>query len=443
MLTEEDAERLIRVRCEPKNHDYKESLRWGGSTKDEKLELIRDILGMANIQDGGKIIGGVKDDDFSFVGVTEDDVASFDQTDLNQFLEKYTDPKHACIIYKHEFDGKRTVIIEVPEFKEVPILCKKEGHSSTDTSNQILKRGQIYIRTDKGSTEGISTVEDMRELLGRGLVKKSDELLRSIKRLIDGKPLSKEVDSIHNYDTEINGANDYFEDTIGEGLNRYGHWVLLVYPTDYNPNRFTNYSDISVLVENSVVRKTGWNFPHTDTEGNVDNFESGRESVTVFDAHQLGFDRITIEGYRAYFSGLFIWKGAFTEGEKKDVVDGRHVMSFVKVIFQVTKFLLFIKRYFQDNALDSDLEIAVFLHGAKDRKLVSFDSGRPLYGKYVSKIDTVTAKYLGSFASVKASYLDIAKELILTIFEQFNWDKIREKESIITHWQHELMEDNF
>ncbi|MEE9455632.1 MAG: ATP-binding protein [bacterium] len=443
MLTEEDAERLIRVRCEAKNHDYKEFLRWRGSTKDEKLELIRDILGMANIQDGGKIIGGVRDADFSFVGNAEDDVASFDQTELNQFLERYTDPKHVCIIYKHEFDGKRTVIIEVPEFREIPIICKKEAHSSDGSNTQILKRGQIYIRTDKGSTEAISTVEDIRELMGRALVKKSDELLHSKKRLIDGKPLREEGEDLLKYTSEVDAANDFFEEKIGEGLKKYGHWELAAYPIDYNPQRFPNYSEIGALVERSVVRKTGWDFPHTDTKGNVNNFENGRESVTVFDARRLGFNRITIEGYRAYFSGLFIWKGAFKEGEKTDVENGKYVISFLSIIFQITEFLLFIKRYFADIATGSDLKIAVFLHGAKDRKVVSFESGRRLYGDYVSKIDLVKANYKGSFAAIRASDLDIAKELILTVFEQFNWDTIREKEGLVTNWQKKLIEGDF
>ena len=99
----ERIEELLKLKCENKNLDYKEACSWN-SSKEVKGEIIKDILAMANTQDGGTIIFGIRDSDFKFVGLSEDDYKSFDQTKVNYFLHKYTDPKHTCYINKYIID---------------------------------------------------------------------------------------------------------------------------------------------------------------------------------------------------------------------------------------------------------------------------------------------------------------------------------------------------
>ncbi|MFH1336928.1 MAG: ATP-binding protein, partial [Candidatus Zixiibacteriota bacterium] len=302
MLLEEDIKQLLSQKTETKNLDFKERFNWKNSSKDEKLDIIKDVLAMANTQDGGRIVFGVRDDNYEHVEMSDEDYQSFDQTKVNDLLHNYTEPKHSCQVYKHKIDEKYIVVIDTPEFEEVPIICKKDECSSDNPREQILKKGQIYIRTDKATTQMVSSAEDMRELLGRALVKKGDELLGMIERLIKGKPLKPSEESKEKYAEEIKEAEAFLSENIGEELKKYGHWAIYAYPTEYDSNRIDEKKIKELMQKAEANLTTYWPFPHTH-DRNSSNFPNGRQSYTT-----EGIDR---EGYRAFKSGLFVWKKAF------------------------------------------------------------------------------------------------------------------------------------
>jgi len=434
LLLEEDIRQLLKIKTENKNLDYKEGLNWDTGSKDQKLEIIKDILAMANTQDGGRIVFGVKDKDIDYVGLSEDDFKSFDPTKVNDFLHNYTEPKHSCYVYKQKLDEKFIVIIDVPEFPEVPIICKNDAHSSIDKSKQILKKGQIYIRTEKASSEAISSVEEMREFLGRALIKKSDELLQSVERLIKGKPLKPTEESKEKYREEIKEADEFFTENIGDALKTHGYWEVIAYPTDYNPKRISDHKQIKELIEKSEAKRSGWNFPFTDLHGNSSNFTKGRQSFTIDDMY--------IEGYRAYQSGLFAWKSVIWEDVQGYKINGNTVLSFERVIIIITEFFLFFKRYYELIAPESDLHFEIAINGAKNRKI--FSLGRGLYSirfqayKYISTEKRIYIYDDKKVVELKVMYKEIAIQIIKRIFTIFNWNEISEE--FIDKWQTKLLE---
>jgi predicted HTH transcriptional regulator len=70
-MTDELLRRLLNRKAETRNLDYKEAFNWFSSTNDQKCEIIKDILGMLNTQDGGRIVIGVADDDHIPIGVDQ------------------------------------------------------------------------------------------------------------------------------------------------------------------------------------------------------------------------------------------------------------------------------------------------------------------------------------------------------------------------------------
>lgn len=55
------------------------------------------------------------------------------------------------------------MLLDVREFEEVPVLCKREF---TDGPRQILRRGACYVRRrDKIETSEIPSQDEMRELI--------------------------------------------------------------------------------------------------------------------------------------------------------------------------------------------------------------------------------------------------------------------------------------
>lgn len=424
----EDIHQLLEIKTETKNLDHKEGLNWDKSSNDEKLEIVKDIIAMANTQDGGKIVIGVRDGDYEFVGLSEEDYKSFDQTKLNEFLHKYTDPKFSCQVYKDKIYEKYVVVIDIPEFQEVPIICKRDAHSSKNNSKQILQKGQIYIRTDKASSEVIPSAQEMRDLLGRAIVKKGDELLNNIEHLIKGKPLKTTEDSEEKYKIEIKETNDSLSMVLGEELKKYGYWEVYAYPMDYVAKRIAELKKIKELIEKSEVGLRGWPFPCTDN-GNASNFTKCRQSYTTGGRY--------IEGYRAYQSGLFVWKRAIWEDiEYKS--NGKPVLSFISAIWSITEFFLFFKRYYTEIAPDSDLHIEIILNGMKDRKLIALDPSDSLEDRYSAKDDLIRIQEDIKVVDLRASYKEIANRVIRDIFTVFNWDNVSEE--VIDKQQTKLIE---
>lgn len=420
---------LIQLKTENKNLDYKEKFNWNRATKKEKVEIIKDILAMVNTQDGGRIIFGVRNKDYDFVGLSKKDFESFDQTDVNNLLHEYSEPRLNCQVYKYKkiLNDKNTLVIDIGEFLEIPIICKKDFQ--TKDNKHILKRGHIYIRTNKATSESINTPEQMRDLLGRAIIKKSDELLDNIRRLIKGKPMKITEEYQKKFQEEIEESDQFFEENIGNELRKFGNWELCVYPVSYYKDLINNQSEIKDLTEKSEVLLMGWNFPHSDIQGNASNFSKGRKSFTIRHKH--------IEAYIAYLSGLFVYKKIFWE----DIIDIGHskpVLEFRHAVWTVTEFLIFIKRYFELIPYFGDLYLKISLGKTKDRILTSLDENYNYTGGLVSRESTILIEDNFKMVDIKANYKEIAREIIKRIFLIFNWDK--PSEEIIDQLQSKLIE---
>lgn len=426
-MTEEEAKDLILRKSESKNLDYKEKFNWDSASKSEKGQIIKDILAMFNTQDGGRIVFGVRDNDFEFIGLSKEDFESFDSTKINDFLHNYSDPEYSCFIYKFDIDGKYVVIIDVPEFEELPVICKNNLHSKDD--RLILQEGQIYIRTEKATTEIISSSEQMREFLNRAIRRKSNELLENIKKLIEGKSLIYNQGSRERYKLEIVEYSKFAAEKI-EIIKDKGYWKVFVYPENYISR--LDQKKIKELIEKNKIDLRGWDFPHIDYK-NVTNFNNGRQSFTIWQDHN--------EVWRFYNSGLFAWVSTFWEDDKSFRKDGKQVLDFVNVIYSLTEFFLFFKRYYQEVSPDSYLNIYIDLVNVDNRKLICSDPRIHFYGNYFSSEKTLSYGIKIDVVDLISSWKEKANEIAQKIFFAFNWDTITKE--TITHWQNRLLNKEF
>jgi len=273
----------------------------------------------------------------------------------------------------------------------------------------------------------------MRELLGRALAKKGDELLHNIELLIKGKPLKATDDSENKFREEIEEANKFFSRNIGTYLEKSGYWEIYVYPTSYNPGRIRDQNIIKELIEKSGVHLRGWNFPHTDTHGNASNFNQGSQSYTIWERR--------VEGYRAYKSGLFACKKVFSEDMGKQIEHQDLIISFIEIIWSITEFFLFFKRYYGQIALDDDLHAEIVLNKTKDRKLVSFKPDISIDDWCIAQEERIFIDEDIKVIDLKAAYKEIANHVIGQIFLIFNCNNVTER--IIDYWQTKLIEKRF
>src|SRR5574341_148406 len=145
---------------EERNLEYKPSLSWSDRSVQDKT--AKSAMALANIRDGGAIVFGVaqQGDDFVPVGMTPNDAASFNNDDVIAYVNKYADPYvELSVSQVTTEEGKRFVVIQVREFAEIPVVCKRDG-------TERLTKGAIYIRTRRmPETAVVPSQTEMRELV--------------------------------------------------------------------------------------------------------------------------------------------------------------------------------------------------------------------------------------------------------------------------------------
>lgn len=428
MLSDAELQELLAQRTETRNLDCKASFSWDTTDHDAKCELVKDILAFLNTQDGGQIVVGVEDDTLEPVGMTDADFKSFDVTKVNDFLHRYTDPQSSCEVQKLTFSGLKFVVINVLEFKDIPIICKKAANSSKDSSKTILKLGGVYIRTEKATSVLVPTSEEMRDLVNRAVLKRSDQLLSTIRTLLMGNPPAEETE-IKRYDREIREAREYFKEVLSADFEKYGYWEVISMPQTYSRERVPSITAVNKSLEESEVSLRGWNFPHFDRE-TKSNFSDGRQSYTELMHH--------VEAHRAYQSGLFVWRSSYWEDSSD--VEKKHgkALSFVNVIYTVTEFLLFFKRYYERISPDASLRFSIKMTDIKDRVLISTDMASLLmFGTHAAREPGLVIEKDYVVSELRASAEEIAISIVQKIFEVFNWNA--PDANMIRGWQQRLL----
>ncbi|MGA2203654.1 MAG: ATP-binding protein [Terriglobales bacterium] len=434
MITDDRIRELIANGNENRNLDYKGAFSWTDANRDEKLAIVKDILAFANTRDGGTILIGVDDKTGTPEALSNEQYASFDQTRINDFLHNYTEPRHTCFVYRREVDGFKIVAIEVPEFLEIPVLCKQAAQSTNDPSNLILRKAGLYKRTDKATSELIEDAGEMRELLNRGLLRRQDELLTAMNRILQPRGGVAIADVNAAYAGEIEDDLGFLRGIADGKLMQSPHWLVECHPTVYSSARTPDLTELQRLVYSSAVSLRGWTFPHIDS-ATQSNFPNGFQ--TMVDWKDSPFGR-HLEAFRAHRSGLFLWASDLWE-EQASEFRGRDVLSFVGVIFSVTEWILFAKRFYESLlTVDDAIRVDIRLSGTMNRRLIATPPAFPLLTDYSAKIDEVSTSGVVNLAELRADADAIARRFVRTIFELFNWTGVRDES--LQEWQRKLID---
>jgi phospholipid N-methyltransferase len=113
----------------------------------------------------------------------------------------------------------------------------------------------------------------------------------------------------------------------------------------------------------------------------------------------------------------------------------------VNVIYEITEFFVFLKRYYERVAPDAALHVLIEMHDINTRKLVSTDLGVELFGNYISRVPILLIERDHEVAELRASAEEIAIGVITKIFEIFNWNN--PDPNMIRGWQQRLLSKTF
>lgn len=179
--------------------EFKESLPW----ETVQFRIIRTVMGMSNLRDGGQIIIGVseRDETWTLTGISEEHLATFDCDNMIEAVNKYASPNLSMDVVTVCHEEKRYLVIGVREFIESPTVCKRDGHQQKGPDG--LCRGTVYVRPyGKPQTRPVQSEDDIRELLDLAAEKRARKLIETASRVglvqkdTDTELFKKELDGL-------------------------------------------------------------------------------------------------------------------------------------------------------------------------------------------------------------------------------------------------------
>lgn len=166
--------------------EFKAAMPWDRNT------LVKDILAMANVIDGGQIVIGVADGSFERQGLTEQQIATYDIDKMRDAVAPFADPR---VVFRREVavdcNGLRYIIIEVSPFEDFPVICCRDGADVT--------AGTVYFRSRarRPQSARVASSAEMRDIIERSAALS----MRRLARL----GFVAQPENTYDYDAELRG----------------------------------------------------------------------------------------------------------------------------------------------------------------------------------------------------------------------------------------------
>lgn len=200
---------ILETPSESRSIEFKPGLQWRDANHQHQLQdIIKSILGMSNIRDGGKIILGVpqkQDKTFDLVGMMPEELQTYDQDHIYQVVRAYANPAPRFEITNVEYNGKYFIVISIQDFLYTPVICIKNGNNK---GYEPLVRGSLYIRTHKPETKKVEEEFEMREVINLAIDKEFNILSPRVQQLTTLSPnKSKSINDAKRFDDELKDIN--------------------------------------------------------------------------------------------------------------------------------------------------------------------------------------------------------------------------------------------
>jgi len=189
MINPIKTDKIISGILEPPNEsrgvEFKPSIPWpsninGLQNSNKVQEIIKSILAMSNIRDGGKIILGIEKDDkdrkYILKGMEGGDLNTYDQDLIFDQVRNFGDPEPSFQVLNVEYKSYNFIVFAVQSFMFAPVICKNYRKLNK------LEDAVLYIRSDKPETKKVTESFEMREIVDLAIEKELDLFSTRIQR---------------------------------------------------------------------------------------------------------------------------------------------------------------------------------------------------------------------------------------------------------------------
>jgi hypothetical protein len=407
--------RFIEAAGESANIDAKGPMEWDGG--EASAGLTKDILALANCRDGGVIVIGKEEPQpgrFVLTGLSEPQAASFETTKVATWVNNHCSPPVSLVCHRQEHQSLLFVVIAVSEFHDVPVICTKqyEVPSPGKGPKVLLRKGAVYVRTANAESAPLSSVEEMRQLVGLATTKRADQMLAMFQAMMKGRPLLAGKPHEELFAAEREAVQAALESEFGDQLS-LGTWTFLCHPVHHLPNRWEETNILKRIIEKSVVR-VRVEFPPAGYGTHVREWGiCNRQYEDAF-----GLTR----------SGLFLSNRLFKENTvvfknpwqpNPDIPAGEW-LDFKLNLALVVEFFMFLSRFAENFEVGEELVYEVGAGPLVGRRLVTVDASlftllptEPCRANVFRRSKVVTVETL------RASWEELCAKTLLGFFELF------------------------
>jgi hypothetical protein len=166
----------------------------------------------------------------------------------------------AVVCYRQEYQGASYVLIAISEFGDIPVICTKQYELPGKPAKVLLRKGAVYVRTANAASEPLTSVEDLRALIGLATTKRADQMLSMFQAMLRGRPLLAPAATEDPFRPERAEVEKALDTELGVGAEN-GTWQFVCHPVQYREGRWEDTAALQGVLDKAVVRVRWREFP--------------------------------------------------------------------------------------------------------------------------------------------------------------------------------------
>lgn len=403
---------LLSGRSENRVVDFKDAVSW--KDKAFRVKVVKAALAFANTPDGGWLVIGVKDDTAEVVGLSPDDLASYDTTQVNNFINEHADPPINATLTKESVEGKWVVAIRIPPFPLTPHLCKKDASD--------LTKGTIYIRDANNSCSPVKETHQLREILDRAVRLNSDYMLAQIRGIMAAPLTSQRLPADFEWTELVESATKRGSEVFAtEGIPETAPVFRSIAHPETPLQKQLDLEELRNRCLKASVNRTGWPYLYVDPKSEFTyNLNSSLE--TAIRHGSFGpYPRFDFWNFAQ--NGLFIQQIVYASGFNP----GPPRVTVTDLWYYIALALDSIVRLFEGILLPEDLLVVRLDFSNLENSRLCSNLDRPEVPDRILSLNLVCREPLVSF-ELRRPFADLKAGLVAHIIEatesvarRFNW----------------------